>query len=232
MKILCVITARGGSKGLRNKNRKYFDGRPLIEYTIKQVLAVKKYFYEIIVSTDDEKIIKISRDAGVNVPFKRPKKISLDSTPSIDVVKHALYFMEKKNDVIMDWVLILQPTSPLRTSFDIEKSLEIIKKKKCDTVVSVNEVNKHHPSKIKKIDSNGFLKPFSLNLKEPSQRQKLFPYSYQRNGAIYLTRRSVIEQNQIYGKKIIPYIMPNERSIDIDNKLDFEIAEFLYKKNY
>ena len=171
MNILGVITARGGSKGLKEKNIKLFLGKPLISYTIGCAYSVADKFYKIIVSTDDPKIAKISEKYGAYVPFLRPKNISRDESSSLSVIKHAVDFIENKDNINIDWIMTLQPTSPLRNSNDILKSIDIAKNNNCDTVVSVFNSNKFHPSKGKKISKTGFLEQYS-SLNEPQRRQE------------------------------------------------------------
>lgn len=230
MNILGVITARGGSKGLKEKNVKLFLGQPLISHTINCAHSVKDKFYKIIVSTDDPKIAKISEQFGANVPFLRPKNISRDKSSSLSVIKHAVDFIENKDRVNIDWIMTLQPTSPLRNPNDILKSIDIAKNNNCDTVVSVFNSNKFHPSKVKKMSKHGFLKPYYSSLNEPQRRQEFETNAYLRNGAIYLTKRSLLLNDKFYGDKICAHVMPLERSVDIDNLFDFELAEHLYVK--
>ena len=230
MNILGVITARGGSKGLKEKNIKLFLGKPLIFYTIDCVHSVKDKFYKIIVSTDDPKIAEISKQYGANVPFLRPKNISRDKSSSLLAIKHAVDFIENKDKIKIDWIMTLQPTSPLRNVDDILESIDIANNSNCDSVVSVFNSNKFHPSKVKKISKNGFLKQYYSLLDEPKRRQEFGTNAYLRNGAIYLTKRSLLLKNKFYGDKIFPYIMPFERSVDIDDLFDFELAEHLYIK--
>ena len=155
-KILAVITARGGSKGLPGKNIKELNGRPLISYTIERSAALKDILYDVIVSTDDKNIASVSAQYGASVPFIRPKYLATDESTSLDVVRHAIEFVEKKDNIKIDWLLILQPTTPLRTKNDIRKAVGLIKNKNVDTVVSVCKAEHTHPLKMKKIN-NGFL---------------------------------------------------------------------------
>ena len=231
MKILGLITARGNSKGLKRKNIKRFIDKPLIAHTIEQSNDCLNLFYRVVVSTEDKEIAEISRNYGADLPFLRPKKLSNDDSTSLDVVKYTLHKIEGIDKVNIDWVMILQPTSPLRKTEDIEKCIKIINKRKCDTVVSVKNVNNSHPNKVKVVNNEGYLEPYDLNNFSHIRRQELSPQVFQTNGAIFLIHRSLIEKNIIFGNKVIPYEMPLERSIDIDTELDFRIAEFLYN-NY
>ena len=132
----------------------------------------------------------------------------------------------------MDWVLLLQPTSPLRSASDIESSIDLALKSDCDSVISVYELSHHHPVFAKKIDDHGYLVPFLIEEPEGLRRQDVRPPAYTRNGAIFMTRRDVLmEQNSIWGSRIMPYLMPEERSIDIDSEFDLFLANTLITRH-
>ena len=227
--ILAIIPARGGSKSIKYKNIKKIKGKPLIFYTIKEALKLKKYFYKLIVSTDNKKIAEESKKAGALVPFIRPKNLSKDTTPTLPVLKHAVNFIEKKDDVDIDWILTLQPTSPLRTVTDIKRCINYMyKNKNIDSVVSVSKVIHSHPVFLKLIKKK-YLKPYLPKTKF-FRRQDVKPDFFRSNGAIYLTKKDVILKNKnnlIYGKKTIPYLMDEKKSIDIDTDIDFKLCEIL-----
>jgi len=226
MHVLAVITARGGSKRLPRKNIRSLGGKPLIAWTIESALAAKDHLYRIVVSTDDERIAEVARQYGAEVPFLRPAELATDQTKSLPVVQHAVRFVEERDRVRLDWVLLLQPTSPLRVASDIINSIKLAQSDECDSVISVFELSHHHPVFAKKIDDRGYLAPFMIEEPEGLRRQDVSPPAYMRNGAIFLTRRDVLmEQNSIWGTRIKPYIMPEERSIDTDSELDFRVAE-------
>jgi len=188
-KLIAIITARGGSKRLPGKNIKIISGKPLIAWTIAVALEVKE-INRVIVSTEDTTISGIARRCGAEVPFLRPPELAEDNTPSIDVVLHTIKELGLNKD---DYILLLQPTSPLRTSDDIKNTISIMHTHKPDAVVSTTE---------------GTEKP---------------------NGALYLNRvRSLLESKSFYPTgKTMWYIMPIERSIDIDTKDDFDRAEHI-----
>ncbi len=142
-KILVVITARGGSKGVPRKNIRMVAGKPLIAYTIETALQVRKQVHRIIVSTEDDEIAGISRKFGAEVPFMRPAELAEDKTPSLPVLQHALRFVEEQDSTRMDWVLLLQPASPLRTREDILAALELARKGGCDSIISVVQTPIH-----------------------------------------------------------------------------------------
>lgn len=223
-KIIGIIPARGGSKGIRKKNIVDLAGKPLIAYTIEQAKG-SKYIDKIIVTTDDEEIADISRSLGAEVPFSRPKALATDEAKGIDVVLHAITWFDS-NEESFDIVMMLQPTSPLRLSEDIDKAIEVLFLKNAMAIVSVCK-SEHHPlwSNTLPEDSNmkNFINPEYMN----KNRQEL-PVFYRLNGAIYLSFCNYIkDRKSFYGENTFAYIMPEERSIDIDNMLDFKLAELL-----
>ena len=224
MKNIALITARGGSKGIPRKNVLPFGGKPLIIWTI-EAAKKSKYIDFIFVSTDDNEIANVSKQAGASVPFLRPSSLAHDSSPSIDTVIHTLRKFEK-----FDNIFLLQPTSPLRTHLDLDKSMELFIESNSKSLVSLSE-SKNHPSLsfyIDKVDKK--IKPIT-NISVPSQRQETkVPYAL--NGAIYLSSTSSILTKQTFiTESTIGYIMPVERSVDIDTPLDWQWGEFLLQKN-
>jgi CMP-N-acetylneuraminic acid synthetase len=227
-KILAVIPARGGSKGVPRKNIRPVCGKPLIAYSIETALQIRDRLYRIIVSTDDAEIADISRKYCAEVPFLRPSELAADKTPTLLVLQHAVRFVEDQDKVRLDWVLLLQPTSPLCTKDDILVTLELAQLGGCDSVISVVQAP-IHPLFMKRIE-NGQLLSFSdvLVEREGTRRQDAQPPAYIRNGAIYLTRRDVLmERNSIWGSFIRPYVMPPERSVNVDSELDLKLAEII-----
>ena len=231
MHILAVITARGGSTTLPRKNILPFCDKPLIAYTIEAALAARMAPIDrIVVSTDDAEIAEISRNFGAEVPFMRPPELARSDTPSLPVVQHVVDFVEKEG-LRYDWILLLQPTSPLRRGEDIAAALDLIKQQGTTAIVSVTNANTSHPRKLRLIDG-GVLRPFQDGGFQPVRRQDFGVDVYKTNGAIYLVRRDVLmQEGSFYGSWPRPFVMPPERSIDIDTRLDFEIAEFLYQRS-
>jgi CMP-N,N'-diacetyllegionaminic acid synthase len=230
-KILAVIPARGGSKGVPRKNIRQICGKPLIAYTIETALEVRHLVYRVIVSTEDEEIAEISRQYGAEVPFLRPAELAGDGVPTVPVLQHAVRFVEKQDGTTLDWVLLLQPTDPLRHAADIQHALTLAHQGECDSVISVVQVFSTHPILMKRIENNRLL-PYCIEEKEGTRRQDYKPAAYMRNGAIYLTRRNVlIQQNSIWGEVIRPYVMPEERSIGVDSELDLKMVEFMMREN-
>lgn len=230
LKLLAVIPARGGSKGVLRKNIRPVCGRPLIAYTIETALAARHLLHRSIVSTEDPEIAAIAREHGAEVPFMRPAELAGDKVPTLPVLQHAVEFVEDQDGVTLDWVLLLQPTTPLRLIEDIENSINLALQNKCDSVISVVQVVAEHPILMKRIEENRLL-PYCIAEKEGTRRQDCQPPAYLRNGAIYLTRRDVMmEKNSIWGQVICPYVMPPERSVNIDGELDLKLIELLMKE--
>jgi len=232
-KILAIIPARGGSKGIRRKNLQKLSGKPLIAHTI---IAAKKTksINKIIVSTDDKEIGKISKNNGAEVPFLRPKQISKDTSSIIEVIKHALKFLQENQSYVPDIIILLQPTSPLRTSQLITKTINTLKKSKATSVITVSKITKH-PYAAYWL-KNDFLKPFEKNFTKYSRRQE-FPDLFFPTGAVYTFWYDTLKKfNSLYGPKIKPIVVHDE-DIDIDNLRDLFFAEMMlknwkkYKKN-
>ena len=221
MKILAVIPARGGSKGIYLKNIQKLAGKPLINYTINS--AKKSIVDKIIVSTDNEKIAKVSKTAGAEVPFLRPKNISRDNSSTIDVVRHIIRFLSSKQSYKPDIITILQPTSPLRSAKMINQSINILKKSKCTSVITVSKIKTHHFSAFWHNDSH--LKPFRSDFTKYSRRQTIPPLYYP-TGSIYtLWNETLKKYDSLYGPRIKPLITKDEIEIDIDNSFDMFMAE-------
>ena len=225
MNFLAIIPARGGSKGISRKNIKKIAGNPLISYTINEAKKAK-YLTRIVVSTEDKKIAKISKKYGVDV-IPRPKKLASDRTPSELVCQQVIKYLKNNEDFETDVVVVLQPTSPLRKAEDINLAIKKFLKSDCSSVVSITEVQ-HSPYWMYKMDKSKMKK--ILTDKKITRRQDS-PLIYQLNGAIYVTKKeTIMEKNSLIGKNMFGYIMPYERSIDIDSQIDFDLAELLINK--
>lgn len=222
MKSIAIIPARSGSKGLKDKNIKLLNGKPMLAYTIETALASGKYDC-VHVSTDSEIYAEIAREYGADVAFLRSAELSTDIAGSWDVVKWTLKEYERlgKNFEI---VALLQPTSPLRSIEDIRESFSIMEKKDAQAVVGVCEME-HSPLWSNTLPENGCMNGF-IRKEANAARQKLSSY-YRINGAMYMVKTSLLMQEpmELYGSHTYAYIMPKERSIDIDDELDFIIAE-------
>jgi len=232
MNIVAIIPARGGSKGIPKKNIVKLVGRPLLEYTIKEAKR-SKFIDKIILSTDNQKIANVAKACGAEVPFLRPKKISTDFSPTIETVKHAIKFLITNQAYVPDIILLLQPTSPLRTAKLMDRSIRILKSSNASSVIAVSKIKKHPYTSFWL--KSGFLKPFKRDFKKFSLRQKN-PDLYFPTGAIYTFWYNTIKKyNTIYGPKMKPLIVnEDELNIDIDTNYDLFIAEMAmrYWKNF
>lgn len=225
MNILTIIPARGGSKGVPRKNIMPLNGKPLIYYSIKNAFE-SNFINEIIISTEDTEIKKITEEFGLKV-ITRPEELATDDSKTIDVIIHVLDSLNFEG-YIPSIVVILQPTSPLRTSDDIDSAIEIFLKKDCDSVVSVCEFD-HSPYWALKLENN-YLSPMFGQEYLLKPRQEL-PTAYIPNGAVFISSPDKIRKyRSFYCPKTIPYIMPTDRSIDIDSTLDFKMAEILLEE--
>lgn len=228
MRILGVIPARGGSKGVPHKNIRPLAGKPLIVHTIEAARASR--LSRVIVSTDDESIAEVARRAGALVPFVRPADLASDSAKSMDVAIHALKTMEAEDAIQYDAVMLLQPTTPFRSVEDINNAIDKLSgNPEADSVISVVDVEGHHPARMKYIEDGRLVDPPFVEAYENQNRQELRPM-FIRNGAVYLTRRETLLQRSYKGKVSLALIMPGELSINIDTLRDFDLAEWTYGK--
>lgn len=227
MNILGVIPARGGSKGVPKKNIRPLAGKPLIAYSTEQAKR-SKYISRVVVSTESEEIAEVARKWGAEV-IKRPEELARDETPTIDIIIHVLDYLKKEENYTPDTVVLLQPTSPLRTSEDIDNAIGLfLNAQDCLSLVSVTEFD-HPPFWAMKIEDN-FLKPI-FDKKYFRMRRQELPKAYRPNGAIFIsTPRVLYEYRTFYTPTTIAYIMPPERSVDIDTEFDFLLAEFLIRR--
>ncbi len=222
---VAIIPARGGSKGIVKKNIRLLGGKPLITHTIQ---AAKKShnIQHIIVTTDDSEIAEIAISEGVMV-IKRPPEISTYESPTIDAIFHVLTKCEEL-DIHPDIVLLLQPTSPLRTTEDIDAALTTFQQIPCDSLISVSQTP--HPPYWDMTINEMYIKPI-FDPEFLRKRRQDLPQAYVPNGAIYIASPDQLKRERsFYGERILPYIMPRERSIDIDSELDLILAELIMKK--
>lgn len=220
MTLLAIIPSRGGSKGVPRKNIKPLAGRPLIGWSIdaaNQALCIDRT----IVSTEDEEIASVARELGADVPFMRPAKLADDEAPGIAPVLHAIEQLPK-----FDWVLLMQPTSPLRSAEDIDGIWQFCQELGAPSAVSVCEVGKH-PYWIYQRNAAQRLEPFIKGRPDVTRRQDL-PLAYELNGALYLAKTDwLLERQDFIGPETLGYIMPPERSVDLDTQQDWRWVEFL-----
>ena len=227
MKNIAIIPARSGSKGLKDKNIKLLNGKPLLAYTIEVALK-SKCFDTVMVSTDSKKYAKIAMEYGAEVPFLRSEETSKDSASPWEVVKEVLENYRALGKEF-DTFTLLQPTSPLRTAQDIRNAYKELKEKNANAVVSMCELecSMHLVNTLpKSLSMKGFISDAQYN----KRRQEIRPY-YRFNGAIYISRvKTFMKHMNIYNDKCYAYIMDRSRSYDIDDKNDLKIVEALLKK--
>jgi N-acylneuraminate cytidylyltransferase/CMP-N,N'-diacetyllegionaminic acid synthase len=223
-KVLGIIPARGGSKGLLRKNIRDLAGKPLIAWTIETALKSGS-FDRIIVNTDDPEIAAVGEKYGAQIPFLRPAELASDQAKGIDVVLHTINWYEARGECF-DLLALLQPTSPLRNAFDIQEAVKLFIKKSAQSVVSVCE-SEHSPLWMNTIGDDLSMKNFLTKEISNTNRQGLKTY-YRLNGAIYIADWNYLKENGSFlGEDTYAYIMPQERSIDIDSDMDLKLAEFL-----
>ena len=224
-KTLILIPARGGSKGVKNKNIRIVGGKPLINWTIDVAIKSKLSPF-IVISSDSEKILK-------NVPssvykITRPVKFAEDQTPMIDVILHALDFFKEKK-ICFNQVILLQPTCPLRNVDDLKNSFSLYIDSNCDSLISVCKVEDTHPARMYNLE-DGFL--VSLDKKYSKKNRQDLPDLFHRNGSIYISDINLITKNQsIWGDKVIPFFMPRKRSCNIDDEFDLKVADLLLRES-
>lgn len=222
-RILAIIPARSGSKGLKDKNIKILNGKPLMAYTIEAALK-SEIFTDILVSTDSAEYKKIAEMYGAWVPFLRPKELSNDATTTNEVIENILLTLEKMGKKYDD-VMVLQPTSPLRNTKDIKAALQLFLEKKANSVISMCECE-HSPLWCKTLEEDNKLDGFLKDVGSIG-RQNLKTY-YRLNGAIYLSKVSYfLKYKDFYKENSYAYIMDKKNSVDIDDIYDFEYAKFL-----
>lgn len=226
--VLGLVPARGGSQSIPGKNVKILAAHPLIAYTIKAAQE-SRYVTRCIVSSDEREIIKISKEYTADVPFVRPSELAGNESTAIEVSQHAIAWLEEHENQTYDYLMILQPTSPLRTAHDIDECIKKIVDHDADSVMSMVELIDFSLKKLKKIEEGTILPFVKEEGRESSPRQHLEKI-YKRNCAIYLTKTDLIKKGDFFGKKSLAYVMPPERSVDINTLYDFELAEFWFRK--
>ena len=229
MRILGIIPARGGSKGVPGKNIKLLGNKPLLEYTSS--IALKSNFLDkVILSSDDDKIINVAKDIGLEVPFKRPNNLAEDKSPTLPVILHALEYFEKQGEYF-DAVCLLQVTSPFRTVNFLNKAIQTFIEKNTESLVSVLEVpHEYNPHWTFIENKEGNLKIATGESEIIPRRQEL-PKAYHRDGSIYITRTSVLkEQKSLFGKTISHIVSPQENYVNIDTLKDWEKAELIINR--
>lgn len=217
-KVLAVVPARGGSKGIPNKNIAPLHGKPLINWTIEAAQA-SQYIDRLILSSDDARICRVAESAGCEVPFVRRKELATDDAKSIDVVLDSL---EKVPG--FDLIVLLQPTSPLRSTSDIDGCLELLVDRSAHSAVTVAPAQEH-PYLIYSMDAGGRLDPFIGAAQQASLRRQDLPGAYSLNGAVYVAEIEWLRKTRSFiSGQPAGYVMPKLRSVDIDDQEDLELA--------
>jgi CMP-N-acetylneuraminic acid synthetase len=228
MKVLGIVTARGGSKGIPRKNIIPLLGKPLLAYTAEAALSAKR-LTRTILSTEDEAIASIGRACGLDVPFLRSADLARDQTPSIPVLQDAVRRLEQIGEYY-DAVFTLQPTNPLRRPQDIDGAVDLLERTGADSVISFVDVGEKHPARMKFINSEGKVIDPPFKEEFEGQRRQDLPKLYLREGSVYLTRRSVLmEQGSVQGSDCRAWLIPEDRACNIDTPFDLFLAEQMLK---
>lgn len=224
--MIAIIPARAGSKGLPNKNIKLFDGKPLVQWTF-EAAKKSKYLDRIILTTDSVEIANLARDNGVEVPEMRPASLAQDTSLVNDTFKYLIAKLEQDSGKKVEEIVVLQPTSPLRISLDIDQAIELYKSKNADSVISYT-ISSRPIEWYRYLQADNLIPARASESLSNRQEKKT---AYYPNGAIYIIKSSLINSDKWYGEKTYGFIMPPIRSVDIDTQEDFDYAEYLFKKN-
>jgi CMP-N,N'-diacetyllegionaminic acid synthase len=228
MRTLGIVPARGGSKGVPRKNITLLLGKPLLAYTADAALVAKS-LTRVVLSTEDEEIACIGRQWGLEVPFMRPAELARDETPTLHVLQDVVRKLELAGDCF-DAVFTLQPTTPLRRADDIDGAIELLERTGADSVISFVDVGERHPARMKFITPDGRVIDPPFGEQFEGQRRQDLPKLYLREGSIYITRRTVLmEQNSVKGRDCRAWLIPEERACNIDTPFDLFLAEQMLK---
>ena len=229
LRIVALVPARGGSKGIPGKNLRVVCGKSLVRRSVESGLE-SRLVGRVLLSTDSEAIAGEGRNAGAEVPFLRPAELARDDTPSSAVVAHALEWLEKNEGRLPDILVLLQPTAPLRRGHHVDEALDLLVSSGARSVVSVARVPGHHHPAWQFTIRSGALVPFIEGPKVPARRQDLEP-TYTRNGAVYAAHvKAWLEGGFAYGQGCVPYVMEPEDSVNVDGPEDLALAEFLLER--
>lgn len=225
LRVLGLVTARGGSKGVPRKNVRLLAGKPLLAWTAEAALAARR-LTQVVLSTDDEEIAAVGRACGLEVPFLRPPELARDDTPMMPVVQHALGAVDRPGEPF-DAVCLLQPTTPLRHAAHIDACIELLEQSGADSVVTFvpvpAELNPHWVY-FQRPDGTMVL---STGEAQPIPRRQELPAAYRREGSVYVSRSEVVARGTLYGDRVLPYWMDAARCVDINDAGDWEAAERL-----
>ncbi len=226
MRVLGVVPARGGSKGVPRKNIRLLGGKPLLQYTAEAALATR-LLSRVVLSTDSEEIAAVGKSCGLEVPFLRPAELAEDDSPTLPVVQHAVRWMENHSEGF-DAVCLLQPTNPFRRPEDIDSCIELLEASGADAVVTIIPVpTEYNPHWVYFRNGSGLLR-LSTGEDKPIPRRQELPPAYHRDGSVYVTRRDVLmETNSLYGERLAGYLLEAQSSVNIDELQDWSRAEAL-----
>jgi len=224
MKVLGIITARGGSKGIPHKNITPVMGRPLLAYTVDAARASRR-LSRVVLSTDDPVIAETGRRLGVEAPFLRPAHLALDDTPTVPVLQDVVRRLEADGDRF-DAVFTLQPTNPLRRSEDIDGAVDLLERTGADSVISFTDVGEKHPARMKALGEDLRVLDLPFNEAFEGQPRQALPKYFLREGSVYLTRHDVLmDQGSLKGRDCRAWIIPSERACNIDTPFDLFLFE-------
>lgn len=227
MKVLGIVTARGGSKGVPRKNVRLLAGKPLIQYTALAALAAKS-LVKTILTTDDVEIAEMGRQCGLEVPFMRPPELARDDTPTLPVLQHAVRFLEDRGESF-DAICLLQPTNPMRQAADIDACVALLEKTGVDSVVTMLPVPaEYNPHWVYFRGKDGAFR-LSTGEKTPIPRRQLLPPAFHREGSVYVMRRGVLMvKDSLFGESVAGHLMDPARCVNIDTMEDWAEAEALF----
>lgn len=224
MRVLGIITARGGSKGIPGKNITPLAGKPLLAWTVDAALASQR-LSRVVLSTDNDAIADVGRSCGVEVPFMRPPELARDDTPTVPVLQHMVRTLAEAGDAY-DAVFVLQPTHPLRLASDIDGAITLLEQTGADSVISFTPVGDAHPARMKWIDEDGRVHDPEFGEQFEGQRRQDLPPLLLREGSVYVTRtRVLMEQSSLKGSDCRAWTVPRERACNIDEPFDLWLAE-------
>ena len=230
---LVIIPARGGSKGLPWKNIKVLWVKPLVEWSIEAGLK-SKYVDEVMTSTDDEKIAEISKKYGASVPFLRPSELASDTATTFDTVKHTIDYYKNELKKEFDYIVLLEPTSPLREVFDIDMAIEILLESRADSIVGICKTESQNPAFLVSKNENGLISGYENKDMVVLRRQEIKDV-YFFEGTIYVSKTDVLlDKKTFYHDNTIGYEVPKYKALEIDDIIDFVMVEAImkYKGNY
>ena len=226
---ICTICARGGSKGVKNKNVRELAGKPLIAHSLEQAIA-SNLFDLIAVSSDSDLVLEIAQEHGADLLVERPAELATDTAAKIPVIRHCVEEAERRSGKRFDVVVDLDATSPLRTVEDIQNSVGLLEESKVSNVITASPARRSPYFNLVELNSDG-VAVLSKQLSQPIVRRQDSPQCFDMNASIYVwTHESLFDNPTVFNGDTRLFVMPEERSVDIDNDLDFEIVEFLIKK--